>query len=384
MFKLGIIVNPLSGLGGSVALKGSDGEAIVAQALALGATPCAQQRMQQALNVLLPYKDQLCLYGLTGDMGQQSAVALGFEFKIIGSPKNNPTTKADTMNAAALLLENTVDLILFAGGDGTARNIYDAVGDRCLVLGVPAGVKMHSGVYAITPIGAGKIVERLLQGQGIPVALQEVRDIDEAAFRKGQVKTQFYGELWVPEEPMWLQSVKNSGVSVNKLTQIDAAVTFIEEMDEDTLYFIGPGSTMHVLLQELNINGTLLGVDAIKKGVLLASDLTSFEIQTLCEEHLGPVNIVITAIGGQGHIFGRGNQQFTPAFIAKVGRGGINIIATKEKIQALSGRPFLLDTNDSNLDESLAGFYTVITGFHEKILYPVGVGFSQTLKETPS
>lgn len=373
MFKLGIIINPFSGIGGSVALKGSDGADIVNQALLLGAVPRAQARMESALKVLLPYKKQLCLYGVSGAMGQVSAELLGFNFSSIDSLDVNPTTAADTVNVAKLLQQYNVDLILFAGGDGTARNIFDAIGSQTPVLGVPAGVKMHSGVYAISPTAAGKIVEQLLLQQSVPVALQEVRDINEKAFREGQIRAQYYGELLVPEESQWLQATKQAGAQVDELAQLDVAATFIEIMDAEALYFIGPGSTTRALLQTLNLNGTLLGVDALKNGRLLGADLTALEIQSLSDAHSGPVYIVVTAIGGQGHIFGRGNLQFTPEFIAQVGRSGIHIIATKEKIKGLLGRPLLLDTNNPALDESLSGFYTVITGFNEKVLYPVGL-----------
>ncbi len=370
MFKLGIIVNPLSGLGGSVALKGTDGHAIVAEALVRGAEYRAESRMQRALTVLLPYKNLITVYGYSGAMGQTVAEDLGLSFICVGEPVNEISDYNDTINIAVVLKNEQVDVILFAGGDGTARNVFDAVGDDFPVVGVPAGVKIHSGVYAINPEGAGKIVEVLIKGKAVPVMLQEVRDIDESAFRQGRVLTQYYGELLVPQEPEWLQCVKNSGAADEILSKVDIATTFIEALEADTLYLIGPGSTTHMLLEELGLSGTLLGVDALFNNTLLSVDLTFNDIEVLLERYPS-VKIVVTAIGGQGHIFGRGNQQFTPAILRHVGKDNIIIVATREKIAALEGRPLLLDTNDKVLDELLTGIYTVLSGFDEKLLYPV-------------
>src|SRR5690554_213451 len=371
MFRLGVIVNPYAGLGGTVGLKGSDGEATVAEALARGAEPRALERMARALSKLKGRKD-LHIYCYNGAMGEQCLAGLDVDYTVIGQPSATKTTAADTYNAAKSLQKTGVDLILFAGGDGTARNIADAIGLEQPVLGVPSGVKMHSGVYAITPEAAGNIVELLLDGKLVPIAEQDVKDIDEDAFRAGQVRARFYGTLLVPEAPQFLQQVKNSGAQVDELTQIDVANEVIENLADDVLYIIGPGSTTQILLREMNLDGTLLGVDLLLNGQLLATDVTAGDIRRALDQHSGEVRIIITAIGGQGHIIGRGNQQLTPDILRRVGRENIQVIATREKILALQSRPLLVDSNDPELDKSFAGYLPVITGYRERVMYPVG------------
>lgn len=373
MFRLGVIVNPYAGLGGTVGLKGSDGEATVTEALARGAEPRALGRMTRALSKLRGRKD-LHVYCYSGTMGEQCVEELNLNYTVIGQPSAVKTTASDTCNAAISLHKTGVDLILFAGGDGTARNIADAVGLEQPVLGVPSGVKMHSGVYAITPEAAGNIVELLLDGKLVPIAEQDVKDIDEDAFRLGQVRARFYGQLMVPEEPHFLQQVKNSGAQVDELSQIDVASEVAENLLEDTLYIIGPGSTTHVFMQQLGLEASLLGVDLLCNRQVLKLDVMASDILEAIEKHQGLTKIIITAIGGQGHILGRGNQQLTPQILRRVGKENIQIIATREKILALSGRPLLVDSHDPQLDREFTGYMPVITGYREKIMYPVASG----------
>ena len=383
MFRLGVIVNPYAGLGGTVGLKGSDGEATVAEAFNRGAEPRAMARMRRALQVLLPWREQLHLFCYAGDMGESCAIALDFSYTVVGSPSAQVTTAVDTCEVARVLMAQGVDLILFAGGDGTARNIADAVGTRQAVLGVPSGVKMHSGDYAITPEGAGHIVQLLLEGKWVPIVEQDVKDIDEDAFRAGQVRARFYGTLLVPEAPQFLQQVKNSGAQVDELAQIDVASEVIEHLVDDTLYIVGPGSTTQVLLQQMNLAGSLLGVDLMRNQQLLATDVTAQDISNALDQHTGEVRIIITAIGGQGHIIGRGNQQLTPDILRRVGKENIQVIATREKILALQGRPLLVDSHDPVLDKTFAGYLPVITGYRERIMYPVGIQ-DQTAGQSPA
>ena len=368
-FKLGLIVNPVAGLGGSVALKGSDGEDTAAKAIALGAEPKSNSRTKAALEVLVPHQSNITIYTVNDEMGEQTAKSLGFNTQVVYQSRS-PTTSDDTEAAARLLQQQGVDLILFAGGDGTARNICHAVEDSVPVLGIPAGCKIHSGVYAITPKAAGRVVEMLVKGELVTLSDADVMDIDEVAFRQGTVKAKRYGEMQVPSEVRYVQAVKNGGKETDELVLADIAAYVVSEMDADTLYVMGSGSTVGAVMEEMGLENTLLGVDLVKDQALVGQDLTAQQLLELTKER--ETKLVITLIGGQGHIFGRGNQQLSPALIKAIGRDNIIVVATKTKLQALNGRPLICDTGDSKLDDELSGYIRVTSGFNDHIMYAVG------------
>lgn len=367
VFRLGLIINPLAGVGGSVALKGSDGAETARKALALGAEPKAQLRALAALSVLSGLAIELVTY--PGEMGEDAAQSAGFEPFVIGSIQAGHTTAEDTEKAALAMYHEGVDLIMFAGGDGTARNICHALPDQFPVLGIPAGVKIHSGVYAVTPKAAGEVVAMLVRGELVTLGDQEVRDIDEAQFREGRVRAKYYGELLVPQEHRYLQNVKSGGKEVEELVLTDIAADLVEQMEPDIRYIIGSGTTVQALMQELGLPNTLLGVDLIENQKLLSSDCTAQEL--LAETAGSNTKIIITIIGGQGHILGRGNQQLSPELIRRVGKDNLIVIATKTKLAELGGRPLIVDTGDAELDKELAGVIPVVTGYHDAVLYRI-------------
>ena len=368
-FRLGIIVNPVAGLGGSVALKGSDGADTAQLALSQGAVALANERLKVALNECTESLKSADVFTVAGEMGETTCLALGLQPEIIYQPKA-PTEPSDTENAAKIMSDLNLDLILFAGGDGTARNICASVKEGSTVLGVPAGCKIHSGVYAITPKAAGRIVDMMIQGELLSIHEADVMDIDEVLFRQGIVKAKRYGELKIPAELRYVQNVKMGGKESDELVLQDIAAHVIEEMESDDLYVMGSGSTVAFLMEELGCENTLLGVDVIQDHQVVANDVTAKQLLDLTENKA--VKLVITLIGGQGHIFGRGNQQLSPEFIKKVGRDNIIIVATKTKLKALDGRPLVADTGDSELDKALSGPIEVVTGYHDQVIYPVG------------
>jgi predicted polyphosphate/ATP-dependent NAD kinase len=370
-FNLGLVINPIAGIGGSVALKGSDGEGIAEQAIALGATAKSNARASLALEILLPYKDNITIYTVSGDMGESSAKALGFTTQVIHEVESEITSERDTEQAVTKLITQDIDLLLFAGGDGTARNVCHIVEDKFPVLGIPAGCKIHSGVYAITPKAAGRVVELMITNQLVSLTDADVMDIDESLFRQGIVKAKRYGEMQVPSELRYIQAVKSGGKESDELVLQDIAADVISKMD-DELFVIGSGSTTAFVMEELALENTLLGVDAVQEQELVASDLTEPKLWQLIQTYQqGQVKLVITLIGGQGHIFGRGNQQLSPRVIRAIGKDNIYIIATKTKLNALDARPLITDTGDSELDMELSGYLPVITGYNDQVLYPV-------------
>ncbi|MBQ24418.1 MAG: ATP-NAD kinase [Alcanivorax sp.] len=367
-----MLVNPYAGLGGSVALKGSDGVQTRDEALRRGAEPQAPGRMSRALKALSAVSNVSVLtWG--GDMGENSCRAANVPCTVIGeSPM--PSSQNDTRAAAAALKAAGAELILFAGGDGTARDLVDAIGLGTPVLGVPAGCKMHSAVYAVNPEAAGSLLAELAGGGLVALESAEVRDIDEAAFREGVVKARHYGELQVPAEARYLQQVKCGGREVEDLVVTEVAAWVADSLEDDTWYLMGSGSTVAVVMEQLGLDNTLLGVDLVRNGEVVAADLGARQLL----EHIGdaPAKAVITVIGGQGHLFGRGNQQFSPALIRRLGKENIQILATRTKLETLEGRPLLVDSGDAKLDKQLCGLWPVTTGYEDQILYRVGTNAS--------
>jgi predicted polyphosphate/ATP-dependent NAD kinase len=371
VFKLGLIVNPYAGIGGALALKGSDGQAIREQALAMGAQKKANHKTHLALQQIHQSAMPVHIFTAAGEMGEDVSLALGFNTTVCYRPANVQTEAEDTIQAAQALLAEQVDLILFAGGDGTARNIHDVVTDKMPVLGIPAGCKIHSGVYAITPKSAGRVVNMLLSGEIVSVNEAEVKDIDETLFRAGKVHAKYYGEMRVPTELRYVQAVKMGGKESDELVIADIAAQVIELMQDhpNTVFVMGSGSTVDGIMQELGLANTLLGVDLVMDQRLLFQDASEADIL----RHLvgNDSKLVLTLIGGQGHVFGRGNQQLSPAVIRQIGRANIILVATKSKLQNLAGRPLISDSGDSELDQQLSGLIPVITGYKDQVLYPL-------------
>lgn len=377
MFKLGLVVNPYAGIGGALALKGSDGAQTRAKALAQGAEQRAIPRSITALTILQSLRTQLRIYTANGDMGESQARGLGFEVELVYECQSLQSEGSDTEATVAALIAQGVDVILFAGGDGTARNVCQIANDAIPVIGIPAGCKIHSGVYAVTPQAAGRVVEQMIRGEIVSVNTADVMDIDEAAFRAGKVQARRFGEMQVPAALQYVQAVKRGGKESEELVLMDIAAHVVEAIDDEVLV-MGSGSTVAAIMQELGLENTLLGVDIVQHGTLLAADVTAAQLlKTLQrmkqDEPAQSFKLVITLIGGQGHIFGRGNQQLSPDVIRLVGKDNIILVATKTKLNQLNGRPLIADTGDTQLDAELAGWIKVTTGYRDQVLYRIGL-----------
>jgi predicted polyphosphate/ATP-dependent NAD kinase len=366
-YKIGLIINPVAGMGGSVGLKGTDGADILARAVELGAQPKSNERVQQTLELLANYQSQVVFYTASNEMGARLAQSLGFETVIVHEA-NKITTADDTIELAKKCVEHDCDLILFAGGDGTARNLLDAIGDAIPVLGVPTGCKIHSGVYSITPSAAAEVLKSFFSGELVDIRSSDVMDIDENLFRQGKVSAKRYGDMQVPLVGHFLQATKVGGIEDESLVVDDIAADVIESNESD-IVVIGSGSTCAKVMEAWGLDNTLLGVDVVQDEKVLIADATSAQLLDLFDSGKS-ISLVITAIGGQGHLFGRGNQQLSPEFLRKLGKNNIKVIATKSKIKSLMGRPLVLDTGDASLDKLFAGAWNIITGYHDQIIYP--------------
>jgi predicted polyphosphate/ATP-dependent NAD kinase len=330
--------------------------------------PEALQRATSSLLLLFSIRDSLEVVTYPLEMGETSAREAGFTPKVIGAIRSGATTADDTQRAARELCALDVDLLLFAGGDGTARDICVAIPAQVPCLGIPAGVKMHSAVYATNPRHAGELAMLFLDGKA-RLREAEVLDLDEDAYRAGKVSTRLYGYLSVPYRRLLTQNQKVPSPASEARQAESIAAIVIEEMQRGVLYILGPGTTTRALAQKLGLAKTLVGVDVIRDGVLVAQDVNQTQLLILLET--APVKIIVTPIGGQGFLFGRGNQQIGPEVIRRVGRENIIVISTSDKLNALRMQPLLVDTGDDEVDALLAGHFKVITGYHERTVYRV-------------
>ncbi|MGQ9595989.1 MAG: ATP-NAD kinase family protein [Thermoproteota archaeon] len=346
---VGFIVNPIAGMGGAVGLKGTDGRVILKKAMMLGAKPVAPARAATFLSELKPLKESIRLVVGAGKMGEDEARELGFSSTVIGK-RREETSAEDTVEIARQILEKEADLLVFCGGDGTARDVLNVVGTKIPVLGVPTGVKMHSAVFAVGPVAAARIVMRFLEGE-LPLREAEVMDIDEEAFRSDRISARLYGYLLTPFEPRLVQGVKVSSPLTEEEVRNQAAIAtyIIENMMNDIVYILGPGTTTRAIGFLLDADKTLLGVDLFCNRKLIAKDVNE---KRILEEIEGKgAKIIVTPIGGQGFIFGRGNQQISPEVIRQVGWDNIIVVATENKLESLKN--LRVDTGDPSLDNTL-------------------------------
>lgn len=377
VLRLGLLVNPYAGVGGPLALKGSDDlpddmkngmNAIVIS----GESP-SQKRMLSCLQALrqLPGSERIHWLSAAAPLGEQLLRRAGWEAADVVSdvPAHLPTHAEDTEQAARRIQAAGADLLLFAGGDGTARDLCRAVGTTLPVLGIPAGVKMHSGVFAINPAAATALLGEILAGRWVSLDEAEVRDIDEAEVRAGRVRARHYGDMRVPATARYLQQIKCSGQEVEALAVGEIAVGVAEMLVPDVTYAFGPGTTVAAVMAALGLPNTLLGFDLVRDGRLIKPDATAADLLDAASQ--GPLQVVITPTGGQGSLIGRGNQQLSPALLQSLGRANVMVLATHAKLDALNGRPLRLDTGDAALDTAWSGLWHVYTGYQQQVLYAV-------------
>lgn len=363
---MGIIINPIAGMGGTVGLKGTDGIKTLRKAVEMGAKPLSPKRAKEFLMELKPVQNVIELYTAPGEMGANEALEVNFKPRIIGEIKEN-TTPDDTKNAIKLMCEQEVDLIVVCGGDGTMIDVLEAM-DQSMpipVLGVPTGVKMHSAVFAVNPKAAAKIALKYLWDE-LALREAEVMDVDEEAYRQGLLSADLKGFLLVPFESALLQGCKiGSPPTIDEGLDREAiARRIIEEMNPEILYILSAGTTVNAIADKLGVEKTLLGIDLLQDKKILKLDVNEQQILEIIKEHKSECQIIVSPIGCQGFIFGRGNQQISPEVIRQVGGlRNVIIIATPFKISTLD--TLRVDSGDIELDNSLKGYVRVVAGYHE-------------------
>lgn len=366
MKKIGLIVNPVAGMGGSVGLKGTDGR-MYRTAIELGAEPVTPARTRVFLSHL-KHEDELFLLAAPGKMGGDVARDAGINFATVSSLPGE-TTSADDTRRIGLEMSEKVDLLVFVGGDGTARDIYDTVGLKTPVIGVPSGVKMFGSVFAVNAIAAAEIVDAFIDGN-TSISEKEVLDINEEAYREGRLESRLYGYLKVPEVMGLVQSGKETTIpsESSQENQAEIARYIIEGMIGDTLYLLGAGTTTTAIAEGLNIKKTLLGVDAVYNNKLVAENLNEKRILEMLKRY-PKAKIIISPIGGNAFIFGRGNQEFSPAVLKLVEKEDIFVVATRDKINRVTC--LRVDTNDAEVDRRLKGYMKIVTHYNEEVIMKV-------------
>lgn len=366
MKKVGLLINPVAGMGGSVGLKGTDHK--VAEAIARGAVALSMNKTKLALKQMLSLTEEITIITASGDMGESVAKEMGFLTKIVYESKES-TDYEDTLNCLREIIKEEPDIVLFTGGDGTARDVYSVLSVDYVALGIPAGVKMHSPVFAKTPQDAGVLAKIYIEGKNVEIGELEVLDINEEEYRQGRVNTALYGYLYVPIEKKHLQAKKAPTPLSQRAQQSDIAAYMVKTMEKDTYYVLGPGTTIKTISEIMGTVNTLIGVDIVYNKETVATDVTEHQILEIIKDE--KAKLIVTPTGGQGYLLGRGNQQISAAVIQKIKKENVIIASTLQKIAALGGDPLLVDTGDIEANKLLKGYMRVITGFGDISIYRV-------------
>ena len=350
--KIGFLVNPVAGMGGAVGLKGTDG--VVNEAKKRGAQPVAPMRALRFLRAPGLPRD-LSIYTCGGSMGEDELKEAGYAgFSVLSTPQKL-SDATDTIDACRAFVAAGVDVIVFCGGDGTARDVVSVTGDDLPVLGIPAGVKMYSGIFALSPEKGAEILQHATE-----MAETEVLDIDEELYREGKLSTTLYGMARTPVLGFYRQAGKCSFFGDDVRSRQDIGRFLTEIMRDDTLYILGAGSTTAAVSSHLGVPSTLLGIDAVYQGECVGQDLNEDGLLELLETY-PRAKIILSPIGAQGFVLGRGNQQISPAVLEKVGPDNLIVVATPQK---LAGTPILyLDPGNPELALHFGENIQVIIGY---------------------
>jgi predicted polyphosphate/ATP-dependent NAD kinase len=370
MTLVGFLLNPIAGMGGNVGLKGTDD--VAEEAARRGARPIAAGRASEALRelkrLLAAEAEPPALRWVTcaGAMGADALANAGFDAGVVHTP-GFPSNRDDTHRAVREFLAADVDLIMFCGGDGTARDICTVTGTATPILGIPSGVKMYSGVFATTPAAAAEVMVGFLAGR-LALAEAEVLDLDEERYRRGEWAVRLYHAAMTPFEASLTQASKmliDEASDAEVKEEIGAHLAEEIANSPDTLYLLGPGSTVQAVTRCLGVEKTLLGIDAVAGGALAGRDLDGKDILALLAGYPDR-RLILSPIGAQGFVLGRGNLQLGPEAIRMIGRDNIIVVATPAK---LAHTPCLrFDTGDRGLDALLAGdgFMPVLVGYRRR------------------
>jgi len=356
---VGFIVNPYAGLGGAIGFKGTNEEAIE-RALSLGYDLIAPRRAVEFLvNLRGGNLRFITGAGLMGEYELAEAGLSNLIERVVGERKSR-TSREDTLKAAGEMVDHGADVLVFVGGDGTLKDIYEATKGSTPVIGVPSGVKVYSGAFAYTPREAARILESYASGRGSLVEA-EVLDVDEDLFRRDVLDLRVYGVVKTIRVEGLLQPSKGLSNTIDEdENKLAIARYLFENMQGDAYYILGPGTTVKALRHFVKGELSLLGVDVIYGGTVLLKDTWEKPILDVLSGN-AKAYIVVSPIGRQGFIFGRGNQQISPRVLRLVKKDNIIVVATRRKIRELEY--LRVYTGDEEIDTRLRGYYKVLVDY---------------------
>ena len=379
MPRLGLLVNPDAGLGGRLGLKGSDGQAEFARSQ--GAEDRSGPRMRAMLehfSTIAGTKSEECHWVTSdGRMGSEWIPESISEIEFAHYSKG-PTSANDTSDAISSLLASGIDLLVYAGGDGTTRDIVSALSEagspKLPVIGVPTGVKMHSGCFASSPKAAAEVLASWIGGD-LLIASTEVLDLDEELYRQGKWVVRIYAEAMTPSSPRWMQGAKMRVEASGEGEIVEGIAEHIEEtlIEDERLVLWGSGGTLRSIGEMIGFELTTLGIDATKGSQQVGTDINEKEILEILGSHEGPVTLLLSPMGGQGFLIGRGNLQLSPSVLRKVGVEGVLGIVTPAKLLTL--RSLRIETGDDDLDRDFSEkkYLKVLQGYRTTRVLPVSV-----------
>ncbi len=370
--KLGFIVNPIAGMGGAVGLKGTDGDALK-EAIKRGAKPVAPTIALRFLKKLAELclddiKEKVEIYTPKNVMGEDYLKSIAIPYKVLDIEIPRETTAEHTKKSVEIFRRLGVDIIVFVGGDGTARDIVSVIGSSIPILGIPSGVKMYSGVFSVSPEAAASLLCYYIRNEDVDLVDAEIADIDEDAFRRDELRVRLYYIAKTISKGSLLAPTKDV-VLGDEEAKKGIARYFVESiLNENTLYILGPGTTVKAIADELGVEKTVLGIDAILGRKLIGKDLWGSTLLDIVRSYPSR-KLVLTPIGGQGFLIGRGNKQLTPEILQYFNKQDLIVVATPRKLSKL--RYLIIDSGDPKIDRKFSGYHRVITGYREETIVKI-------------
>ena len=375
------MANPDAGLGGRLGLKGSDGQAELARSMG------AEDRSGPRLTAMLEHFSKLHRAGFDDIEWLTSEGRMGTDWLPKGAnigpvstvhSSSGSTSASDTASAVTTLLEGGIDLLVYAGGDGTTRDIVAALESagqpKTPVIGVPTGVKMHSGCFAASPKAAAEVLSAWLNDD-LLLASTEVLDLDEERYREGEWVVQLYAEAMTPASPRWMQGSKQRIEASGEEDTIEGLADHIAEIiiSDDRLVIWGSGGTLRAIGEMNGFDPTNLGIDATRGAEQVGTDLDETGLLKILSSHTGPITLLLSPMGGQGFLIGRGNLQLSPEVLRAVGIDSILGVVTPAKL--LTVRRLRIETGDVELDAEFAAkrYMKVLQGYRTTRVLPVAV-----------